>query len=210
MTKKTAEEQTQITITNAKTNKGSQRILVHALVDKDSYVSFYVPEWLVALNPTDFENVKSIPEGAKPWVAKKSTKKPTTEDENLPTTGGTGTGTTTGNRRARKQAPGAIASEDTGTKFVGKPVKVYLSAEVKQQKGEKKYKHRTFRVHQAMTSMSVMYFLQQTVKAQVTSFQFGKSRYAIDAVTIEPDNLGSLRDEAGATTTPGTAPTKTP
>ena len=175
------------------------------MVDKDSYVSFYVPEWLVALDVEAFKKVQSIPEGAKPWVSKKSTRKATTEDESLPTP----PKTTTGNRRARKQAPGAIASEDTGTKFVGKPVKVYFAAAVEQKKGDKKYRHRSFRVHQAMTSLSVMYFLQQTVKTKITSFQFGKSRYAIDAVTIEPDNLGSLRDQAGATTTEGT-PVTTP
>lgn len=200
-----AKKQTQQSKDKAAQKKGSQRILIHALVDSNSYCSFYVPEWLVALNPEGFQPLTTIPDNATPWVAKKSTRTPTTTDESLPTPGGTGGTTTTGNRQARPQAPGGFADENSSTKFIGRPCKLFFKSDVSQARGDKKYKHRTFRVHQAMSSLAVMYFLQNTVKSKITAFSLGKTSYLIDAVDITAENLGSLRDNAGATTQPGTA-----
>ena len=199
----TPKEQTEQSVEKATQQKGSQRIDAFAMVDKDSWVSFKVPEWFATICKNAKPNGAST--GATQWKPKPSTKAAKTADESLDAET-TGAG---GNRNVRKELEG-VPDDTTRTKFIGIPVKLYISATAKNVKkntqllrGDKPYKHRTIRVHQAMNAMAIKYFIQEVVTDDaVTAFSVGKTKYFMGEPKVELADLGSLRDKEGATTAP--------
>ena len=202
MAAKKAKEQTKKSVEQAK-NKGSQRVYTVAMVDSDSFVEFYIPEWVVALSGKDggeFKNPTWVPDSANPWQPKKSTKEGDSKDEQLTSPGAGG-----GARNVRQQALLGTNDESSGTSFVGRKVKLYLADGVDMKRGNKPYRHKSFRVPAALNTLAILYFIQQAIgKDKVTHFSTGKTKYPVDVKDVTLANLGQLRDDDGATTSKGT------
>ena len=176
----------------AATAKGSQRITIWAMVDRDSYVQFNVPEWVIALNKAAWESYNQQPTDKK-WKKKPYTKTVKRDDESIDVAT---TGTTA--RNVRPQAEGGTVE---GKMRIYKQVQlIFNPTTMTQQRGDKKYKSRSIRVHPAMNSRAIQYFLENSpFKQYVNFFTTGRTRYPV-GVNIDLNSLGSLADSEGATT----------
>lgn len=201
MTKASAKKQASGQIVYAKERKGSQRIITYAMVDKSSYVTFYVPEWFIVLQgETAAKAVNTITDTATPYVPKKPTREPTTTDENLQPTSGA---SSAGNKRIIRNVPKGQAPDPEGTASlsIGRRIKLILNNNTVLKLGSKNYRVKSFRPHSKMNAMAIKYFLQQAgLKDKVSSFSTGKTIYFLDDVDVTLDQLGELRDDAGQVT----------
>ncbi|MEA5500366.1 hypothetical protein VB834_09235 [Limnoraphis robusta Tam1] len=200
-TKKSAKEQVKKDIEFAESRKGSQRIITYAMVDKSSFVTFYVPEWFIVLQgEAAAKTVDTITATATPYVPKKPIKEPITTDENLQPTGGA---SNTGNKRIIRSVPKGQApdSEGTSSLSIGRRIKLILKNNTILKLGTKDYRVKSFRPHSKMNAMAIKYFLQQAgLKDKVASFSTGKTIYLLDDVDVTLDQLGELKDNVGQAT----------